>query len=79
MGILHHSRKRVAFSGVSRYYTLFHLLIPLSYHREVEKKRTITGLRGTYLFLVHEQIFSYFFFEQALSAFDPRPSGIGCN
>lgn len=53
MGILHHSRKRVAFSGVSRHYTLFYLLIPPSYHREVEKKRTITGLPGTYLSLVH--------------------------
>lgn len=57
MGIFHHFRERLAFSGVSRYYTIFLLLIPLSYHRKVEKKHTIIGMQGADLLLVHHLFF----------------------
>jgi hypothetical protein len=57
MEILHHFRERHAFPGVSHYHTIFLLLIPLSYHREVEKKHTIIGMQGADLLLVHQQFF----------------------
>lgn len=81
MGTFHHFRERLAFSGVSRYYTIFLLLIPLSYHRKVEKKHTIIGMQGADLLLVHHLFFIIIllFFRLVTSAIDPRPSGIDCD
>lgn len=77
-GNIHHSRERLAFLGVSRYYTIFLLLIPLSYHRKVEKKHTIIGMQGADLLLVHHLFFlsSFFFFSDwSLRQLTPAQAG----
>jgi hypothetical protein len=55
---------------------IFLLLIPLSYHRKVEKKHTIIGMQGADLLLVHQQFFFIIiplFFILVTSAIDPPP------